>query len=79
MAVGIMLATGGSAIVAHRMGAGDEEGARRGFTLLLLVALGVGVLFALAGIFASGGISRLLGATGRTAVSYTHLRAHETG
>ena len=66
MAVGIMLATGGSAIVAHRMGAGDEEGARRGFTLLLLVALGVGVLFALAGLFASGGISRLLGATGRT-------------
>lgn len=71
MAVGIMLATGGSAIVAHRMGAGDETGARQGLTLLLLVSLGIGVLFALAGLAASEEISLLLGATGRTEADCT--------
>ena len=66
--VGIMLGTGGSAIVAHRMGAGDEMGARRGFTLLVLTALALGAVFAVVGLTGAQGISRLLGATPRTAV-----------
>ena len=66
--VGIMLGTGGSAIVAHRMGAGDEPGARRGFTLLVITALALGVLFAVVGLTGAEGISRLLGSTPRTAV-----------
>lgn len=64
--VGIMLATGGSAIVAHRLGAGDETGARRGFGLLTAVSALLGAAFALAGLLGAEGISAALGATPRT-------------
>lgn len=45
MAVSIMLATGGSAVVAKKMGEGREQEARADFTFLTLVTLSVGVLF----------------------------------
>ena len=47
LAVGIMLGTGGSAVVGHRMGAGDMAGARRTFGFLALAAVCAGGLFAL--------------------------------
>lgn len=49
LAVGIMLGTGGSAVVGHRMGAGDMEGARRTFGFLALAAVCAGGVFALIG------------------------------
>ena len=44
LAVGVMLATGGSAVVARRMGEGDEKAAREGFALLLAGAVSVGCI-----------------------------------
>lgn len=64
LALGIMLSTGGSAMVARRMGAGDEAGACRSFTLLTLVAVGVGVAFTVIGATLSQPIAWLLGARG---------------
>ena len=42
LAMGIMLGTGGSAVVAHKMGAGYLEEARRDFGFLALVAVCIG-------------------------------------
>lgn len=64
MAVGIMLATGGSAIVARRMGAGEEQSALEGFSLLIAVSVAAGVVFALLGVTAAEPICRLLGGEG---------------
>ena len=63
LAVGIMLGTGGSAVVARRMGMGDMEGARRDFTFLTAVAVGLGVGFLLLGAFGAEWLARLLGAS----------------
>lgn len=45
MALGIMLATGGSAIIARKMGEGRDDQARRDFTCVVAAALVMGVLF----------------------------------
>ena len=75
LAAGIMLATGGSALVARRMGEGDERGARESFTFLMLCGAGIGVAFALAGLFLPEPLSRLLGASDRLIVySVDYLR-----
>lgn len=63
LAVGIMLGTGGSAVVAHRMGTGDMEGARRTFGFLALAAVCAGGLFALIGGLWPEELARLLGAS----------------
>ena len=67
LAVGIMLGTGGSAVVGHRMGAGDLEGARRTFGFLALTAVCAGGLFSLVGGLGAEGLARLLGAEGTLA------------
>ena len=64
LAVGIMLGTGGSAVVGHRMGAGDMAGARRTFGFLALAAVCAGGLFALVGGLWPEALARLLGASG---------------
>ena len=61
--LGVMLATGGSAIAARKMGEGEEEAACRDFTFLTLVGVGVGFLFSLLGLFFSAPLSRLLGSS----------------
>ena len=63
LAVGIMLGTGGSAVVGHRMGAGDMAGARRTFGFLALAAVCAGGLFALVGGLWPEELARLLGAS----------------
>ena len=67
LAVGIMLGTGGSAVVGHRMGAGDLEGARRTFGFLALAAVWAGGIFALLGGLGAEELARLLGAAGELA------------
>ena len=47
MAISIMMATGGSAVVAKKMGEGKEQEARADFTFLTLVTLGAGIVFSL--------------------------------
>ena len=63
LAAGIMLGTGGSAVVGHRMGAGDLAGARRTFGFLALTAVWMGGCFALAGGLWAEELARLLGAS----------------
>ncbi|MCP8580139.1 MATE family efflux transporter, partial [Acinetobacter baumannii] len=42
--IGTMLATGGSAIVARKMGNGDIEGANKAFSLIVLSGVVIGVI-----------------------------------
>ena len=61
MATGIMLGTGGSAIIARRQERGRTDEARRNFTMLIAVALGIGLIFAVFGNLFLNPILRLLG------------------
>ncbi len=63
MAVGIMLATGGNAIIAKKMGEGKMNQARENFTLITVTAFLFGVFLLIVGLFFSEKISLLLGAT----------------
>ena len=49
LALGIMLGTGASAVIAREMGAGEAELARRDFSCVVAVAAAAGGVFALAG------------------------------
>ena len=61
-AVGFMLGTGGSALVAYTLGAGDEKRANEIFSLLIYVLIGLGLFFTVAGLIFLEPVSRLLGA-----------------
>lgn len=61
LAVGIMLASGGSAIIARELGEGKEEAARRDFSCIVAVSLLLGVLFLIVGNLFLDPILRLLG------------------
>ncbi|MBS6194973.1 MAG: MATE family efflux transporter [Clostridiales bacterium] len=63
IAVGVMLATGGSAIIAKKLGEGQETEARRDFSFILLVGLLVGIISMAAGNAFIEPIVRILGAT----------------
>lgn len=61
--IGVMLGTGGSAVVALKLGEGKKEEANRKFALIVIFGVAVGILFAvLSNIFASP-IVRMLGAS----------------
>lgn len=61
--LGTMLATGGSAIVAQKMGCGDEKGARENFTLIILSGAFIGILITVLGFLFLNLIIRVLGAS----------------
>ena len=61
-AVGFMLGTGGSALVAYTLGAGSEKRANEIFSLLIYVLIGLGAVFTIGGIAFLTPMSRLLGA-----------------
>lgn len=63
--IGVMLSTGGSAVVARYMGEGKERKAMEIFTLLLCVTAGIGVALAAVSIAFMGPIVRMLGASQR--------------
>ena len=60
---GFMIGTGGSALVAKTMGAGDDETANRYFSMLIKLTLGSGLVLTILGVALMEPISRLLGAT----------------
>ena len=60
---GFMIGTGGSALVAKTMGAGDDETANRYFSMLIKLTLGSGLVLSILGVALMEPISRLLGAT----------------
>lgn len=61
--LGAMLATGGSAIVARKMGAGCDAQARKDFSLIVLTGLSLGLLIAVVGLSFLEPIARALGAS----------------
>ena len=61
-AVGFMLGTGGSALVAYTLGIGDNKKANEIFSLLIYVLIGLGILFMILGIAFLEPVARLLGA-----------------
>lgn len=61
LAVGIMLGTGGSAVIARELGEGKQDLARRDFTCIVAAALALGILFALAGLLWLDPLLELLG------------------
>ncbi len=62
-AFGFMLGSGGSAIVARTMGEGKPELANRYFSMIVLVVLGLGTVFSVAGTLLIEPIARLAGAS----------------
>ncbi len=62
LAVGIMLATGGCAVVAKQMGEGKEREARQSFSMLSAVGAALGVIIALVGVLFTKQIVIALGA-----------------
>ncbi len=61
-AVGFMFGTGGSAIIAITMGAGDSEKAKRLFSLFVYVSIACGAVIAVLGILFIRPVAALLGA-----------------
>lgn len=61
-AIGIMLATGGSAVVAKQMGEGRAAEAKSSFSLITISGAVIGVVIALAGALFTDAIVRMLGA-----------------
>lgn len=62
--VGMMIGTGGSAIVAKTLGEGDRPRARRYFTLLVIFAASIGVILAVLGCYYMEDVAGFLGAQG---------------
>ena len=62
LAVGTMLGSGGSAIVARKLGAGKPEEARQNFSLILLTALAASLLLVILGFLTLNPFIRFLGA-----------------
>ncbi len=65
LALGIMLASGGSAIVARKLGEGRQQEAQRDFSLIALVSVLTGLALLLVGTAFLEPICRALGATDR--------------
>lgn len=63
IAVGVMLATGGSAIITKKMGEKKEQEAREDFSFIVLTGVIIGLVFIVVGIVFIHPIVRLLGST----------------
>lgn len=62
VALGTMIATGGSAIIARKMGEGKEQEARENFSLLTVAVIVIGVILSALGLLFIDPIIRFLGA-----------------
>lgn len=61
--IGAMFATGGSAIVARKMGDGNNKEARSNFTMIVITAVAIGVFISIFGLLFINQIIRILGAS----------------
>ena len=61
-AIGFMIGSGGSALVAFTLGTGDEKKANRIFSLLIYVLITLGAVFTVGGVLCLEPMSRFLGA-----------------
>ncbi len=64
-AVGFMVGTGGSAIVAKTRGEGDDAAANRAFTMLVYSSAALGVILCILGILVAEPLCALMGAEGQ--------------
>ena len=62
-AIGFMIGTGGSALVAKTLGEGDRDRANRYFSMLIYVLIAIGILLSTAGFIAMRPLASLLGAS----------------
>jgi putative MATE family efflux protein len=62
LAVGIMLATGGSAVIARKQGEGKEKEARSDFSMILGAGVLVGIVYGIVLILLHGPLSHFMGA-----------------
>ena len=65
LAVAIMLSTGGSAIVARKLGEGDPQGARESFALIVAAGVAAGAVIGVLGLAFLEPLCSMLGANGR--------------
>lgn len=63
IAIGVMLATGSSAVIAKKLGEGKEREAKENFTLIMLVGLALGIIITVIGFVFCKQIIRVLGST----------------
>lgn len=63
IAIAIMFATGGSAVIAKKMGEGNSQEAKRNFSLIIAVSIGIGIVVLMLGLLFIEPIITLLGAT----------------
>ncbi|WP_195336133.1 MATE family efflux transporter [Paraclostridium bifermentans] len=63
IAVAVMLATGGSAVIAKKLGENKSREAKENFTLIVLIGFILGILISLIGFIFSNKILNLLGST----------------
>lgn len=63
IAIAIMFATGGSAVIAKKMGEGNSQEAKRNFSLIITVSIGIGIVVLMLGLLFIEPIITLLGAT----------------
>lgn len=71
--LGTMLATGGSAIVARKMGAGEVKRAQQDFTLIVLAGVIIGVIIAVLGIVF---MDKIIWGLGASDVLYPYCKAY---
>jgi putative MATE family efflux protein len=69
--LGTMLAAGGSAIVARKMGNGDEKGAREDFTFIILAGMFIGVFITLLGLTF---LNPIIGGLGASSILFPYCR-----
>lgn len=63
IAVGVMLATGSSAVIAKKLGENKEREGKENFTLIILLGLSLGIIISLIGFIFSEKIISILGST----------------
>ncbi len=71
--LGTMLATGGSAIIARKMGAGEETRAAQDFTLLICAGVWLGVLIAILGVIF---IDRVIWGLGASSILFPYCKEY---
>lgn len=77
VALGVMLATGGSAVIAKKMGEGEPAEARQDFTLIVSVGVFIGLLLTLVSSLFLLQMLRFLGASGEIyALCYAYARPY---
>lgn len=63
LAIGMMMGTGGNAMIVELIGAGKKEEADRRFSQTIIVSVVIGVIFAIVGVIFAEPIMRMLGAS----------------